>query len=184
MRSPDHSRLSLLETEGFAKNCEPLFFRVHAMCILLGKITKEKIGKNPYICSKNFSQKSMLETVIREIQNRMNECINQDLTSMSDSLSLKLQYFDNEQRKSFLQQELFRITDLLVQFRKNRVIDSLFEYTDNIDFLWDSTFIEHLSPDEKKKYRHFDFNRNEVHDENIPYFSQIELLSRKTKTQT
>ena len=115
----------------------------------------------------------MIESVIRNIQNMANKCISRDLKAMNESLSLKLHYFDNEQRKSFLQQELFRNTDLLVQLRKNPVIDSLFEYTDSPDFLWDSTFIEHLDPGEKKKYQNFDFNRNIIHDDDIPYFSQI-----------
>jgi len=115
----------------------------------------------------------MLESIVREIQIKLNECINRDFSSMSDSLSLKLQYFDREQRLSFLQQELFRISDLLVQLRKNRIIDTLFEYTDNPDFLWESAFFEHLTPSEKKKYRNFDPNGNETHEETIPYFPQI-----------
>jgi len=115
----------------------------------------------------------MIESAIRNIQNMANKCISRDLKAMNESLSLKLHYFDNEQRKSFLQQELFRNTDLLVQLRKNPVIDSLFEYTDIPDFLWDSTFIEHLAPGEKKKYQNFDFNRNIIYDDDIPYFSQI-----------
>jgi len=115
----------------------------------------------------------MIESAIRNIQNMANKCISRDLKAMNESLSLKLHYFDNEQRKSFLQQELFRNTDLLVQLRKNPVIDSLFEYTEIPDFLWDSTFIEHLAPGEKKKYQNFDFNRNIIYDDDIPYFSQI-----------
>lgn len=124
----------------------------------------------------------MLESVIREIQSRINECIQHDLTELRENLSLKLQYFDNEQRKSFLHRELFRVTELLVQLRKNKVVDSLFEYTDNADFLWNSAFIECLAPDEKKKYRNFDLasfdlkqykNQNFFFDESLPHFSQI-----------
>jgi len=119
---------------------------------------------------------------IKEIQNKLNECIQYDLATLHDSLFLKLQYFDNEQRKSFLHQELFRVTDMLVQLHKNKALDSLFEYTDNPEFLWDSTFIECLTPGEKKKYRNFnlssfDFNQykaqNHIYDENLPYFSQV-----------
>jgi hypothetical protein len=71
---------------------------------------------------------------------------------------------------------------MLVQLRKNKAIDSLFEYTDNSDFLWDSTFIECLVPGEKKKYQNFnlfsfDLNQYKAHnclyDENLPYFSHV-----------
>jgi len=124
----------------------------------------------------------MLKSVVRDIQNRVNECIDRDLKTSKEDLSLKLQYLNNEQRKTFLHQELFRVTDLLVQHRKNRAIDSLFEYTDNPNFLWESTFIENLSSNEKKKYRNFDllsfdFNQyaaqNHFYDKSLPYFSQI-----------
>jgi hypothetical protein len=142
------------------------------MYILPANINKGNNRKKSVYLRQEFCPK-MIESVIREIQKMANECISRDLIAMNDSLSLKLQYFDNEQRKSFLQQELFRITDLLVQLRKNPVVDSLFEYTDNPDFLWESAFIEHLTTDGKKKYRDFNFNRNEVHDKNMPYFSQI-----------
>ena len=138
--------------------------------------------KNRIFAVEIISKKSMLESIVREIQIKLNECIKRDLAAMKDSLSLKLHYLNNEQRNTFLQQELFRITDLLVQFRKNRTIDSLIEYTDNSDFLWESAFIEHLTPDEKKKYRNFDLSLscstqheapNQVYDDNLPYFSQI-----------
>ena len=103
MRSPDHSRLSLLETERFTTSSKPLsFLYVHTMYILPDNKTKEIIGNNPYICSKNCSQKNMIESVIRNIQNMANKCISRDLKAMNESLSLKLHYFDNEQRKSLL----------------------------------------------------------------------------------
>jgi hypothetical protein len=123
-----------------------------------------------------------MESVIKEIQGKVNECIQYDLAALQESLSLKLQYLDTEQRKSFLHQELFRVTDMLVLLRKNKAIDFLFEYTDNPDFLWDSTFIECLVPGEKKKYQNFNLSsfdlnqykaQNHFYDENLPYFSQI-----------
>ena len=123
----------------------------------------------------------MMESVIKEIQSTINECIQYDLATLQESLSLKLQYLDTEQKKSFLHQELFQVTDMLVLLRKNKAIDSLFEYTDNPDFLWNSTFIECLIPGEKKKYQNFNLSsfylnqyktENCLYDENIPYFSQ------------
>jgi len=131
-----------------------------------------------------------MESIIKEIQNRLNDCINHDLKSLKDSLSLKLQYLNLEQRKTFLHQEMFQVTDTLVQLRKSEVIDSLFEYTDNPDFLWESTFIESLSSGEKKKYSNFDllsfdFNRydtqNQFYDESLPYFSKIVLFVVSSK---
>ena len=124
----------------------------------------------------------MLESAIKEMQNSVNECIDHELKGFKEGLSLKLQYLDNEQRQSFLHQELFKVTDLLVQLRKNRAIDALFEYTDNSNFLWESSFIESLSSIDKKKYRNFDllsFNfsqyavQNHFYDESLPYFSRI-----------
>jgi hypothetical protein len=122
-----------------------------------------------------------MKNVIRRIQNGLNRCINLDLKAVKDSLSLKLHYLDQGQKILFLHQELFRVTDILVQLRKNKIIDSLFNYTDNLDFLWESTFIEHLTPDEKKKYRNFDLSsfhtnqhefQNHIYDEKLPYYSQ------------
>jgi hypothetical protein len=124
----------------------------------------------------------MLKSAILKIQNRVNECIICNLKAWREDLSLKLQYLNNEQRKTFLLQELFKITDLLVQLRKNRAIDSLFEYVDNPNFLWESAFIENLSSGEKKKYQNFDllsfdFNQyaaqNHFYDDSLPYFSKI-----------
>ena len=123
-----------------------------------------------------------MESATKEIQSWINECIQSDLTTLTDSLSLKLQYLDNEQRKLFLHQELFSVTDILVQLRKNKIIDSLFEYTDNPDFLWSSTLIENLTHDEKKKLQNFNLSlfdlnqyktQNHFYDEGFPYFSQI-----------
>jgi hypothetical protein len=118
-----------------------------------------------------------MESVIRDIQSRLNECIRHDSADLKESLSLKLQYLDREQAKSFLHQELFRVTDMLVRLRKSAVIESLFNYTDNPDFLWESALIENLTPDEKKKYRNFDLNQyadqNNLYDDRLPYFSQI-----------
>jgi hypothetical protein len=123
-----------------------------------------------------------MESVIKEIQSILNERIRYDFADLKESLSLKLQYLDKEQAKSFLHQELFRATDILVQLRKSAVVESLFNYTDNPDFLWESALFENLTSDEKKKYRNFDLSefdlkkyatQNNFYDDRLPYSSQI-----------
>ena len=123
-----------------------------------------------------------MESIIKEIQSKINECIQNDFVLLRDSLYIKLHYLDDEQKKSFLYYELFRIADTLVQLRKNKTVDSLYEYLDDPDFLWNCTFIENLTSHEKKKYRNFNmssFNlsqysiQNSIYDESLPYFSKI-----------
>lgn len=123
-----------------------------------------------------------METAFREIQNKVNECVEHDLSSLNKSLSLRLRYLEKGQRSAFLHQELFRITDELVQLRSNRVIESIVNYLDEPNFLWDSTLIEHLNSDERTKYRYFDLTsfsldqyvtQSSCYDEDLPYFSRI-----------
>ena len=102
---------------------------------------------------------------------------------MDDGLRLKLQYFEPEKRELFLNQDILKMLDELVALHiTSAVIQSISNYTDNPDFLWESSFIELLSFDEKKKYRTFDLlsfslnqysDKNNVYDESLPYFSQV-----------
>jgi len=124
----------------------------------------------------------MLKAAIKKIQDKANECINNDLTAMKNSLFLKLQYLNHEQRKTFLEQELFLVAENLVKLRNIRIINSLLNYTADLNFLWESTLIECLSLGEKKKYNNFDLStfelnqyvaNNHCYDDSLPYFSQI-----------
>jgi len=124
----------------------------------------------------------MLKAAIKKIQDKANECINNDLTAMKNNLFLKLQYLNHEQRKTFLEQELFLVADNLVKLRNIKVINSLPNYTADLNFLWESTLIECLSLGEKRKYSSFDLSTfelnqyvvdNRCYDDSLPYFSQI-----------
>ncbi|KAA6330779.1 hypothetical protein EZS27_020549 [termite gut metagenome] len=126
-----------------------------------------------------------MEAIIRAIQNRINECIRHDYRFLENRIFLKLQYFSEEQSKSFLNQELVDATDELANLHDNTVIQSITDYTDyaeSLDFLWESTFIETLTSGEKKKHANFDTStldvkqyttKNDSYDEALPYFSKI-----------
>ncbi|KAA6311137.1 hypothetical protein EZS27_037680, partial [termite gut metagenome] len=123
-----------------------------------------------------------MEATIRAIQNRINECIKHDYWFLENRIFLKLQYFSEEQSKSFLNQELADTTDELANLHDNTVIQSITDYAESLDFLWESTFIETLTSSEKKKYANFDtstldvkqyITKNDSYDEALPYFSKI-----------
>ncbi|KAA6330958.1 hypothetical protein EZS27_020386 [termite gut metagenome] len=123
-----------------------------------------------------------MEATIQAIQNRINECIKHDYWFLENRIFLKLQYFSEEQSKSFLNQELADATDELANLHDNTVIQSITDYAESLDFLWESTFIETLTSSEKKKYANFDTStldvkqyttKNDSYDEVLPYFSQI-----------
>lgn len=123
------------------------------------------------------------ETTFREIQKIVDSCIVRDYDKLKDALVLKREYLTVPQLKEYLRQEVFRVTEEIVTMRQiYRTLRSIRTDMDTPDFLWESSFFEDLTSDERKKYISFscaDFKGNEylkeptVYDESLPYFSSI-----------
>lgn len=123
------------------------------------------------------------ETTFREIQKIVDSCIAYNYDKLTDALVLKREYLTVPQLKEYLRQEVFRVAEEIVTMRQTyRTLRSIRTDMDTPDFLWESSFFEDLTSDERKKYISFscaDFNRSEylkeptVYDESLPYFSSI-----------
>lgn len=123
------------------------------------------------------------EATFREIQKIVDSCIAHDYDKMANALVLKQEYLTVPQLKEYLRQEVFRMTEEIVVMRQTyHALRSIRMDMDTPDFLWESSFFEDLTSDERKKYISFscaDFNMSEymkeptVYDESLPYLSSI-----------
>lgn len=126
---------------------------------------------------------SKLERNIKNIQYFANQCIDKVYTSFSHSYSIKQDLLNEEQFNNATKKELEKISDeLMILLRGNPILKSLSDYIETTDFLWESPFIEMLSPEEKKKYAEFNIvllvvkNYTQtpmLYNEGIPYLSAI-----------
>ena len=124
-----------------------------------------------------------IETNFREIQKILDSCIAHDYKTKVDALFLKREYLTQAQLKDYLRQEIFRVTEDIVAIQqKYRVLQYIVLDMDIPDFLWESSFFEDLTSDEKRKYISFlcsDFDMDAYlrepfcYDEHLPYFSII-----------
>lgn len=126
---------------------------------------------------------SKLEINIKNIQYFANQCIDRVYNSFFHSFSIKQELLNEEQFNNATKKELEKTSDeLMILLRKNPILKSLSDYIETTHFLWESTFIELLSPDEKKKYAEFNivlldvknYTQNPtLYNEEIPYLSAI-----------
>lgn len=124
-----------------------------------------------------------LQVVVNDIQPFANRCISKEYQLVSYSFSAKLEYLNKEQAKASVDSELLKTTDeLMMLIRHSPILQSLADDIDNPNFLWESTFIETLLADEKKKYMNFNvsslnldsFTDNPaMYDSELPHFSSI-----------
>lgn len=124
-----------------------------------------------------------LESVVESIQQFANVCIRREYELRSYSFSAKLEHLNEKQKQTVIDNELLKTTDeLMLIIRHSPILQSLSDGTENPNFLWDSTFIEMLSTDEKRKYAKFntlslDFttytDNHQIYDTELPYFSSV-----------
>ena len=135
---------------------------------------------------------NILEDIFKNIQLYIDKCINHIYKTLTQSYSFKSEYLDKDQLNIFLEQEIFKVTDDITSLRAKYAI--LAPITDNINtpnFLWESGFIEILTPDERKQYFRFSESTlfdsskykqdNTYYDNTLPYFSIIVKLVYLTK---
>ena len=125
----------------------------------------------------------MIEKQFESLQKLIDRCVQRDYDLLREALSLKKAYLNAEQRPDYIRKEIFRITEELVTM--NQQIPALKSFAfdwKTPNFIWETTFIENLLPEVRKKYIAFlysDFDdkryfENSVsYDEQLPYFSVI-----------
>jgi hypothetical protein len=125
----------------------------------------------------------MIEIQFRLLQKLIDRCVKHDYDMLKEAFSMKMDYLNNEHLPDFIRKEIFRITDELVTIRQNLPALQSFAFDWSIpNFIWETSFIENLSPEERKKYIAFPYDSfddkiyidNSVsYDESLPYFSTI-----------
>ncbi|HBZ25383.1 MAG TPA: hypothetical protein DEO54_03970 [Rikenellaceae bacterium] len=124
-----------------------------------------------------------LESVVDSVQQFANLCIRREYELRSYSFSAKLEHLNEKQTQTVVDSELLKTTDeLMLIIRHSPILQSLSDYIENPNFLWDSTFIEMLSTDEKKKDVKFNTSlldiatytdNPQIYDTELPHFSSI-----------
>ena len=93
------------------------------------------------------------EIQFREIQKIVDACIQHDYKTMVDAFSLKKEYLNESQLKDYLRQEIFRIAEDVVRLRQTYcALRSIHTDMELHDFLWESSFFEDLTSQERKTY--------------------------------
>ena len=97
-----------------------------------------------------------LKIQLDSIQRILNYCVTQTYNVLIGSILRKKNCISNIQFKHFLQKEYIRITDELSSIYQNHpTLTCVEEYYNDDDFLWESTFFESLTKEQKQKYTSF-----------------------------
>ncbi len=125
----------------------------------------------------------MIEKAIRSIQKIINYFITEESDRLVNAIDFKLKYLDKEQQQESISQEIIKSSEELAEtIRQAPILQSIFNYINNRDFLWESSLIENLSIKEKSKYTSFNpsileyrkFQKeNDFYNEELPYFSDM-----------
>ncbi|WP_312082546.1 hypothetical protein [Epilithonimonas hominis] len=119
---------------------------------------------------------SPLEKNIKILQRYVNGSIDKKYQNFIYSYSVKYDHLTQGKKKSATEEEIEKFSDKLMHLiRNNPFLKKIVHEIDSPDFLWNSSFIECLTKDERNKYSVFDeseFIKNHSFDE-LPYLSQI-----------
>ena len=97
-----------------------------------------------------------LKIQLDNIQRILNYCVTQTYNVLIGSILRKKSCISNIQLKDILQKEYIRITDELSSIYLNSpALACVEEYYNYDDFLWESTFFESLTKEQKQKYTSF-----------------------------
>ena len=97
-----------------------------------------------------------LKIKLDKVQKLLSYCITQTYNVLIGNVMRKKGCIDNIQLKDILQKEYIRITDELSYIYLNYpALACVEEYYNNNDFLWESTFFESLTKEQKQKYISF-----------------------------
>ncbi|MDR1517372.1 MAG: hypothetical protein LBS52_04630 [Dysgonamonadaceae bacterium] len=125
----------------------------------------------------------MIEKQFESLQKLIDRCAQHDYDALRDALSLKKAYLNSKQRPDYIRKEIFRITEELVSMNQQVPAIQSFAFDwKTPNFIWETTFIENLLPEVRKKYIAFPYNNfddrlyfenPDSYDEQLPYFSII-----------
>ena len=124
-----------------------------------------------------------LKIQLDSIQRILSYCITQTYNVLIGNILRKKSCISNIQLKEILQKEYIRITDVLSSIYLNHPALACVEkyYTDD-NFLWESTFFESLTKEQKQKYTSFNVSsfeytkyieRHTLYNDVLPMFSYL-----------
>ena len=124
-----------------------------------------------------------LKIQLDNIQRILNYCVTQTYNVLIGSILRKKSCISNIQLKDILQKEYIRITDELSSIYLNSpALACVEEYYNYDDFLWESTFFESLTKEQKQKYTFFSVSSFEyakyikahtLYNDALPMFSYL-----------
>ena len=124
-----------------------------------------------------------LKIQLNSIQRILNYCVTQTYNVLIGSILRKKNCISNIQFKHFLQKEYIRVTDELSSIYLNYpTLACVEEYYNYDDFLWESTFFESLTKEQKQKYTSFSVSSFEyakyikahtLYNDALPMFSYL-----------
>ena len=119
-----------------------------------------------------------MQATYNRIQTVVNSATLRLLNNEKSLYYIKKEYWEEATLDTHIKDEIFTYSGKLVELqRKHPILHIITRYHDLKNVLWESTFIEELSPDEKKKYVeseniYLDFKKfeedNTIYDELIP----------------
>ena len=122
-----------------------------------------------------------LKIQLDSIQRILNYCVTQTYNVLIGSILRKKNCISNIQFKHFLQKEYIRVTDELSSIYLNSpALACVEEYYNDDDFLWESSFFESLTKEQKQKYTSFNVSsveyakyieRHTLYNDVLPMFS-------------
>ena len=124
-----------------------------------------------------------LKIQLDSIQRILNYCVTQTYNVLIGNILRKKSCINNIQLKEILQKEYIRITDELSSIYLNYpALACVEEYYNYDDFLWESTFFESLTKEQKQKYTSFSVSSFEyakyikahtLYNDALPMFSYL-----------
>ncbi|MCK9435920.1 MAG: hypothetical protein PHE35_06795 [Bacteroidales bacterium] len=124
-----------------------------------------------------------MEAIITRLQRFINEFTSSRLKKAIDLFELKSEYWDDNTLHTHIREEIYKASCELVELHeKFPILHIITNFPDLKNVLWDSTFIESITPDERKKYHNSEnisLNHDklkddpEIYDGELPYFSGI-----------
>ena len=122
------------------------------------------------------------EQAIAKIQQTMSRCIQESARTLEDTIERKAEVLSTEEMTEIERSEYTRALDeLAIIYAQYPAVRTIKEYMHLPNFLWESTFLESLTMEEKRKWFHShslatydDFCKdNTIFDQTFPYFSII-----------
>jgi hypothetical protein len=95
----------------------------------------------------------MIEKQFELLQNIIDRCTKHDYDAVKEAFSMKKAYLNAKHRSDYIRKEIFRITEELVSMNQQIPALKAFAFDwKTPNFIWETTFIENLLPEARKKY--------------------------------